>query len=275
MKKLLIFILVTAQFALFGVYQVGDIVENHTFMDSNGGDPVERSIYGLIDEGKILSLNFGAIGCEACIEEQPQLEAIWQEYEASNPGKLHMLTYVAGCMSWDDINGSQWRRFQPPSAPQLNLTFYLSIHDQFWPVYSDYVPTANPWNVVIGPEYKVYYAHGFPDEYDDAALREVLEDLIGVGIEDENVVSDVTLHQNYPNPFNPETTISFTLAENANVELAVFNAEGAKVSDVVKSNLVKGVHSYNFDGKNLNSGIYFYKLDVNGISTIKKMTLVK
>ncbi len=87
--------------------------------------------------------------------------------------------------------------------------------------------------------------------------------------------SKFELLQNYPNPFNPTTEISFDLPKESNVKLSVFNVLGQKVADLLNEKLSAGTHSVKFDGSNLTSGIYFYKMQSNGFTAIKKMILVK
>ena len=83
------------------------------------------------------------------------------------------------------------------------------------------------------------------------------------------------LGQNYPNPFNPSTSISFSLPQAGNVKLAVYNLLGQEVQTLVNGFMESGSHTVNFEAKNLNSGIYLYKLEANGISSVRKMTLLK
>jgi len=84
-----------------------------------------------------------------------------------------------------------------------------------------------------------------------------------------------TLAQNYPNPFNPETTIGFTLAKNATVNLTVYNTKGEVVKALINNNLNAGFHSVNFNAVGLNSGVYVYKLTTPDNSITKKMILLK
>ncbi|HXK50490.1 MAG TPA: T9SS type A sorting domain-containing protein, partial [Clostridiales bacterium] len=83
------------------------------------------------------------------------------------------------------------------------------------------------------------------------------------------------LEQNYPNPFNPVTEIRFSINNDANVKLAVYNIKGELVSNLKNEKMVKGLHTVNFDASNLNSGVYFYKLSVDGMAETKKMVLTK
>jgi hypothetical protein len=83
------------------------------------------------------------------------------------------------------------------------------------------------------------------------------------------------LAQNYPNPFNPSTTIKFSIPQSSNVTLKIFNTLGQEVSTLINQNMESGVHTINFDASQLNSGIYFYRLDADQFSQVRKMTLIK
>ncbi|MBN2661962.1 MAG: T9SS type A sorting domain-containing protein [Tannerellaceae bacterium] len=83
------------------------------------------------------------------------------------------------------------------------------------------------------------------------------------------------LFQNYPNPFNPVTQIKFALAETADVKLSVYNISGQLVSQLTSGVRQAGVHKVDFDGSRLNSGIYYYTLEVDGKAMTKKMVLTK
>lgn len=91
-----------------------------------------------------------------------------------------------------------------------------------------------------------------------------------------DVPEGYALAQNYPNPFNPSTQIKFEIADNANVTLTVYDMLGRVVANLVNTRLQAGTHFYNFDAKNLSSGIYLYELKTdNGVRLTNKMTLVK
>jgi hypothetical protein len=95
-------------------------------------------------------------------------------------------------------------------------------------------------------------------------------------VQSENAVPmEYALEQNYPNPFNPTTTIKFSLPEVASVKLTIYNALGQKVAEVVNSTLEAGSYSFNWDASNVASGLYFYELNTNNFSSIKKMMLLK
>jgi len=84
------------------------------------------------------------------------------------------------------------------------------------------------------------------------------------------------LNQNYPNPFNPVSVISYQLAVSSNISLKVYDVLGNEVKTLVNKKLNPGSYEAQFDGSNLASGIYFYKLFADGVVVdTKKMLLVK
>jgi hypothetical protein len=100
-------------------------------------------------------------------------------------------------------------------------------------------------------------------------------------VEVEILAPDVfALEQNYPNPFNPSTMINFSLATDSKVTLTVFDILGQEVTRLISGNLAAGSHEINFDASNLNSGVYFYRIDAAGVdgtnfTSVKKMILTK
>lgn len=87
-------------------------------------------------------------------------------------------------------------------------------------------------------------------------------------------VYDYALMQNYPNPFNPRTVIRFTMRQAGRASLTVTDMLGRVVATVTV-NATAGENQINFDGSNLPSGLYFYRLQTQGFSDAKKMLLVK
>ncbi len=85
----------------------------------------------------------------------------------------------------------------------------------------------------------------------------------------------IELSQNYPNPFNPVTTIEFALRLDGPVRLEVFNLRGQQVMTLVDASKPAGRHDVQFDGARLASGLYFYRLEAEGVTLTRKMMLVK
>lgn len=101
--------------------------------------------------------------------------------------------------------------------------------------------------------------------------------LTGLINNNKNIPANYILGQNYPNPFNPATTINYSLKENGFVKLEIYDNTGKKSASLVYQFQPAGDYKIIFEsGKyNLSSGIYFYKLEVNNFSDVKKMILLK
>ena len=96
------------------------------------------------------------------------------------------------------------------------------------------------------------------------------------GVENEIVTPNTfALNQNYPNPFNPTTTITFNLIEGSNVSLKVYDVLGQEVAALINENMSIGLHQVQFDATNLHSGTYYYRIETNNYSEVKKMVLLK
>lgn len=88
--------------------------------------------------------------------------------------------------------------------------------------------------------------------------------------------TEFKLFQNYPNPFNPKTVISYQLSMFNFVSLKVYDVLGNEVTKLVNQKQNTGNYSVTFDGSNLSSGIFFYRLEVDGnIIDTKRMILLK
>lgn len=94
-------------------------------------------------------------------------------------------------------------------------------------------------------------------------------------VENERSNEKPGLAQNFPNPFNPITTIQFNLPKESYVRMRVFNTRGYVVKDLLAETRSAGLNSVTFDGRDLASGLYFYRLDAGDFSETRRMTLVK
>lgn len=106
--------------------------------------------------------------------------------------------------------------------------------------------------------------------------------LTSVEESDENLPLNYSLKQNYPNPFNPNTTISFDVKSAGHVTLEIFNSLGQRVRILADKEFSAGSYKVDFDGSNLSSGIYFYRINITGTGSskagfenVKKMVLMK
>jgi hypothetical protein len=109
------------------------------------------------------------------------------------------------------------------------------------------------------------------------------------GTTNENEIITLTkntiLHNNYPNPFNPSTTIQFTvgnelLSKESFISIDIFNIKGQRVKTLISGYYPTGTHSVvwngdDINGKQVSSGLYFYRMIKDDFSSIKKMILMK
>jgi len=101
--------------------------------------------------------------------------------------------------------------------------------------------------------------------------------LTNIDEEKETMPSKYILEQNYPNPFNPSTEIKFSIPQNSNVKLELFNMIGEKVATLINEEMAAGSHNYQLSISNyqLSSGIYLYKLQSGSFVQTRKLMLLK
>lgn len=90
-----------------------------------------------------------------------------------------------------------------------------------------------------------------------------------------NIPYRYELYQNYPNPFNPVTTIKYDLPEATNVSLVVYDLLGREAAVLTNGLQAAGYYEVSLDASALASGVYFYRLEAGGFTSIKKMVIIK
>ncbi|MBA4313518.1 MAG: hypothetical protein C0417_12915 [Chlorobiaceae bacterium] len=100
-------------------------------------------------------------------------------------------------------------------------------------------------------------------------------DLHQDGFGSEFMPDNFMLNQNYPNPFNPSTTISFELPSESFVSLKIYNVLGKEVATLVSDKLAAGRYDVTFNGSELTSGVYFYRLQAGKYTKTAKAVLLK
>jgi len=131
------------------------------------------------------------------------------------------------------------------------------------------------------------YLEGYlvPDEVqitvivsETSVVNFVLEEEVSAG--NPLISNELTILGNYPNPFNPSTMISFSLPDNSNTTLSIFNAKGQLIKTIITEFLSAGTYQFNWNGKdekdkNVSSGIYFFKVKTDTEVKTGKMLLLK
>ncbi len=103
----------------------------------------------------------------------------------------------------------------------------------------------------------------------------VINTLVGVTNNTNTIPEIYTLNQNYPNPFNPVTQIKYGIPKQGLVTMKVYDILGREITKLVNEVKAPGSYIVDFDGSNLSSGVYFYKLEANGFVDVKRMMLIK
>ncbi len=99
-----------------------------------------------------------------------------------------------------------------------------------------------------------------------------------VGIKQTNpeLPQKFNIYQNYPNPFNPTTRINYEIPIDSKVKLVVYDILGREVMKLVNNEFKKmGRYAVDFDGTNLASGVYFYRIEAGDFVQSRKMVLIK
>ena len=104
---------------------------------------------------------------------------------------------------------------------------------------------------------------------DSLFIEKIDETIVSVDDSNLNKIKYQLQLTNYPNPFNPTTTISFSIDIDSKVVLTIFNIKGQKIKTLANNEFISGFHSIIWDGFNesgdsVSSGVYLYKLNVNG-----------
>jgi hypothetical protein len=98
---------------------------------------------------------------------------------------------------------------------------------------------------------------------------------VGINQSSSQIPDKFALYQNYPNPFNPSTKIKFDIPDGDFTTVAVYDVLGKEISILVRLELSAGSYEVTFDGGNLASGIYFYRMISGNFADTKKMILIK
>ncbi|MEN8191769.1 MAG: FISUMP domain-containing protein [Bacteroidota bacterium] len=104
-----------------------------------------------------------------------------------------------------------------------------------------------------------------------------IKDSLATDMNNENTTLPISLnlYQNYPNPFNPTTKIEYTIPNQTNVKIKVFDVLGNDIATLVDERKSVGNYELKFDATQLPSGIYFYQMITDNFNQTKKMILIR
>jgi hypothetical protein len=96
-----------------------------------------------------------------------------------------------------------------------------------------------------------------------------------VELTQEIEINSYDLYQNYPNPFNPTTNITYQIPKDGHVSLKIYDVLGKEIITLVEEQKTRGKYTVTFDGSNLASGVYIYRLETGNFVSTKKLMLMK
>jgi hypothetical protein len=183
------------------------------------------------------------------------------------------LTYVPGVRFFGKSPAGSytpwWQSLQPSvSGYTLHFPNYVLVDHRF--------PEVQLWDKKFPVDEEVWLSPGgVARGEDDVVKRAIAWITTGVAEGGPQVPSHFTLSQNYPNPFNPSTTIKYDLPSASLVSLKVYDILGREVSMLVNDRKDVGVHEVKFDGSNLASGMYFYRLQAGEFVQTKRLMILR
>jgi len=158
---------------------------------------------------------------------------------------------------------------------------------QTWPLPENLrIPTSNPLKTAgmgglpLGDLYRWdrsrYITWKAQEETENAQIQSwLVNGITGVADQKPGIPTNFELSQNYPNPFNPVTNIDYSIPQTGQVSLKVYDLLGQEVATLFDGEQRLGNYTIKFNGSNLGSGVYFYRLQSGTTSISKKLLLMK
>jgi hypothetical protein len=204
-----------------------------------------------------LPFNLGSLVNTTDMEEFPYISADGHTLYFSCPGG-HRVPGWQGAFdiykaSW---NGSTWDSIANVLPP---------INSATW----DFGASISPDNLQL---YFCTHRNRDPNADYEIMVSTWDPDAVDEDIKPEHNSIELTL---YPNPFNARTTISYSLPRDSEIEIAIFDITGRKIETLVQGQETAGEHSVAWDGKDLPSGLYFYRINAGEYSQTRSCVLLK
>lgn len=231
---------------------------------TNGG--LNWSGYAITNEYRIQNIYFANLNTGWCcsfsgkIFKSTDSGANWSVQLTSNNDLLFKIQFVNDNTGWivgdsgsiykTTNSGTNWFRQNSPATGRLRGIFMLSA--------------TEGW--ISGEKYILYTTDGGGP--------------IGIQTINTEIPENFSLSQNYPNPFNPSTKIRFSIPiagqrHAINTIMIIFDVLGREVAFPVNEELKPGIYEIDFDGSQLPSGVYYYRLTSGSFSQTKRMVLLK
>ena len=185
-------------------------------------------------------------------------------FELRNDGSTSTATAVSAVVSTTDTNVTDiqgvlaFGNIAPGQVKSTSTSFSLRYNTQNNPSSIDFI-------VHIFSNGRFFWRDSFT----------ITLPITGIVENEVNLPLEYAIKQNYPNPFNPTSTINYSIPKNSFVTLKVFDLLGSEIATLVNNLQPQGNYDIEFDGNQLTSGIYFYRLQAGEFVETKKMVLIK
>jgi len=258
-------------------------------------DQEQQALKQYLDNGGWLVLTGQNIGHDLMADGTPEDSSFFVNYlhadymadtvkstmirgESGDPITNGMLLFL------EDKAGSAGNQKAPSAiAPRDGASAILKYIPQNSTAGIRYMDDAKGYRLV----YLAFGFEGISGPYQDSAqklLSRILNWLSGTTeinqMKFNSMPKEYLLEQNYPNPFNPTTKIRFHLPKDSQVELSIYNLRGQKIKTLVQGQHQAGIYEVTWNGMDsagmsVASGLYVYRLVMNGFSSSKKLALIK
>ena len=176
-------------------------------------------------------------------------------FQVNKVDGTHSLNHTYG-------KGTTWQTETIHSDPNYYI-FWFDVKRKVFEGYDEYYVLYCKSRAIDGTEYNMI---NFQTKQITTRIEEITE----------NIPESAVLFQNYPNPFNNSTEITYTINKPSIVEVNIFNTKGEFIQSLENKKQSKGLYKIIFSANNLNSGIYYYQLEIDGVAKdTKKMLYLK
>ena len=220
--------------------------------------------------------NYGGAICMRYSTSTVVNSILWQDSVASGYNEIYVEGDEDPSFMYSDIMGGHYGEGNLDTDPLFrdaeNGDYHLMATQYGFPYDSPCIDTGDPevLDMVLDSLWGLGTARSDMGAYGGG-------DTLQVGIPESNpsLPYRMSLKQNYPNPFNARTTIEFELAKTANAVIAVYDILGRQIESWDLGELQAGTHRFSWDGRDLPSGVYFYRVNAGIFKATKKMVLLK
>jgi hypothetical protein len=246
---------------LSGTFTFGQtIATDYTVNDCSG---TSHHLFAELDAGKVVVIAF-VMPCSSCISPSLSAYNIVQSYASSNPGRVvFYLSDDVGTTSCSTL--STWANTNGLSG--VPIFSNAAVHE------SSYGTGGMPKIVVLGgTNHSVYYSKN--GTLTTSTFQTAINSALNAAGIDEKTNSNFQLTV-FPNPASINVSVNYTLDQNSDVTMDIYNMLGEKVKTVVAEKEILGKHHIDINVESLNSGCYFVKLNTDTSSEVLKFTIEK